>query len=127
MSLIKMFNKINKIYKTSWKKNQNQVINDFGNEWAKFDNVLSQIQNLKNFKLLFLYFPKKFFNKKTVGIDLGSGSGRWAKFIIPKIKKIYLLEPSVKAINVSKKKFKKYKNIEYLNIEIKKLNLKIIL
>ena len=107
------------------KKNQNEVINDFGNEWAKFDNIsVSNLELKKIFNSYFYIFPKKFFNKNAVGIDLGSGSGRWAKFIIPKIKKIYLLEPSTKAINVSKKKFKKHKNIEYLNIEIKKLDLK---
>ena len=59
---------------------------------AKFDNVLISNTELKKiFDSYFYIFPKKFFNKKTVGIDLGSGSGRWAKFIILRLKKfIYL-------------------------------------
>lgn len=102
-----------------------KTISDFGDEWQKFDNNKVSTKELKKiFNSYFLIFPKKFFNKKTIGIDLGSGSGRWAEFIISKVKKMYLLEPSKKAINVSKKRFKKIKNIEYLNIEIKHLRLK---
>ena len=107
------------------KQKQNQIINDFGNEWVKFDNSkVSKLELKKIFNTYFSIFPKKKFNKKNIGIDLGSGSGRWAKYIIPKIKKMYLLEPSKKAINVSKKRFKKFKNVEFLNIEIKQLNIK---
>ena len=107
------------------KQKQNQVINDFGDEWAKFDNSkVSKSELKKIFNSYFRIFPKKEFKKENVGIDLGSGSGRWARYIIPKIKKLYLLEPSKKAINVSKKRFKKFKNVEYLNIEIKKLDVK---
>tara|TARA_B100000787_G_scaffold170072_1_gene163820 strand:+ start:3055 stop:3885 length:831 start_codon:yes stop_codon:yes gene_type:complete len=103
----------------------NKTIKDFGDEWEKFDNKKVENKELKKiFNTYFRIFPKKIFNKKNIGIDLGSGSGRWAKYIAPMIKKMYLLEPSVKAINVSKKRLQKFKNIEYLNIEINKLNLK---
>ena len=103
----------------------NKTIKDFGDEWEKFDNKKVGNKELKKiFNTYFRIFPKKIFNKKNIGIDLGSGSGRWAKYIAPMIKKMYLLEPSVKAINVSKKRLQKFKNIEYLNIEINKLNLK---
>lgn len=102
-----------------------KTISDFGNEWERFDNTeVSEKELKKIFRSYFKIFPKKFFNKKNIGIDLGSGTGRWAKYILKKVKKMYLLEPSKKAINVSKKRLMKYKNVEYLNIEIKKLNLK---
>ena len=114
-----------KFMKKNIKKKFQKTILDFGDEWERFDNnEVSEKELKKIFNSYFRIFPKKFFNKKKIGIDLGSGSGRWAKYIVSKIKKIYLLEPSIKAINVSKKRFKKFNNIEYLNMESKKLNLK---
>ena len=47
------------------KKNQNQVINDFGNEWAKFDNVLISNTELKKFLDSYFYiFQKNSLTKK---------------------------------------------------------------
>jgi SAM-dependent methyltransferase len=104
-------------------KKFNSTIKDFGNEWDKFDNEkISNIELKKIFNNYFFIFPKKTINKKKVGIDIGAGTGRWANFILPKVKKLYILEPSKKAINVSKKKLKNFNNIKYFNIEIKKIN-----
>ena len=50
---------------------------------------------------------------------MGSGSGRWAYFVVKKVKKLYLLEPSKKALKISKKKLKRFKNVEFINTEIK--------
>ena len=96
---------------------------DFGDEWDKFDNEkISKNELKKIFNNYFLIFPKKILNKNSVGIDIGSGSGRWADFVVRKVKKLYLLEPSKKALDVSKKKLKLYKNVSYHNVEIKKIN-----
>lgn len=98
------------------------VINDFGDEWDKFDNEdVNNIQLKKIFNNYFKIFPKKFLNKKKIGIDIGSGSGRWAKFVLPKVKKLYLLEPSNKAIRISKKKLINYKNVKFFNHEVKQI------
>ena len=100
-----------------------QVIGDFGDEWNRFDNSSVPENELRKiFKNYFKIFPKKFFKKKNTAIDLGSGTGRWAKFVAPKIKTLYLLEPSQKAISVSKKNLKKYKNVKFINTEIKNID-----
>ena len=81
------------------------TVKDFGDEWEKFDNEKLETKQLnKIFNSYFHIFPKKKFSKKNIGIDLGSGSGRWAKFVAPKGKRLYLLEPSKKAIKVSQNK-----------------------
>ena len=86
------------------KNNFNNVINEFGDEWEKFDNETLSVSELQNiFNNYFKIFPKKFLSKNKIGIDLGSGSGRWAYFVTKRVKKLYLLEPSKKAINISKK------------------------
>ena len=110
------------------KKKFEIVVNDFGKEWNKFDNdVLSDNELRKIFNDYFYIFPKKFLKKDKIGIDLGAGTGRWAKFVAKKVKKLFLLEPSVEAISVSKKKLRLLKNIIFINKEIKELkkNLKV--
>jgi SAM-dependent methyltransferase len=105
-------------------KKFSSTISDFGDEWSKFDNEkISKIELKKIFNNYFSIFPKKILNKNSVGIDIGSGSGRWANFVIPKVKKLYLLEPSKKALNTSKKKLRLYKNVSYHNVEIKNINM----
>lgn len=104
------------------KKKFEIVVNDFGKEWSKFNNeALSDNQLRKIFNDYFDIFPKKFLSKDKIGIDLGSGTGRWAKFVAKKVKKLFLLEPSVEAITVSKKKLKFFNNITFINEEIKYL------
>ncbi len=104
-------------------KNFKSTISDFGDEWNKFNNEnISDFELKKIFNNYFNIFPKKFLNKTKIGIDLGSGSGRWANFILPNVKKLYLLEPSKKALDVSKKKLKKYHNTTFCNLEIKNIN-----
>ena len=99
------------------------TVKDFGDEWEKFDNEKLETKQLnKIFNSYFHIFPKKKFSKKNIGIDLGSGSGRWAKFVAPKVKRLYLLEPSKKAIKVSQKKLNSNKNVNYINCEIKDIN-----
>ena len=98
------------------------VIEDFGNEWEKFDNKsLSNKELKKIFNSYFKIFPKNYLNNKSVGIDIGSGSGRWAEYILPKVKKLYLLEPSKKAIKISQKKLFMYKNAIFINSEVKNI------
>ncbi len=99
------------------------TVKDFGDEWEKFDNENLDPRELKKiFDSYFYIFPKEKLSKKNVGIDLGSGTGRWAKLVAPKVKKLYLLEPSKKAIEVSKRKLKSNKNIQFINYEIKDID-----
>ena len=98
------------------KKKFYNTVNNFGDEWEKFNNINEDNKKLRKiFNAYFRLLPKKFIKKNKICIDIGSGSGRWANFLINKIKKIYLLEPSEKAINVSKKRYQKKKNIIFIN------------
>ena len=55
-------------------------------------------------------------------MDIGSGTGRWAQFISPKIKKLYCLEPSREAIDVSKRKLSKFENCVHINKALDNIN-----
>ena len=57
-------------------------------------------------------------------MDVGGGSGRWTYFLADKVKKIYFVEPSKKAIKVSKNNLSKFTNIEYLNNDANQIPIK---
>ena len=94
----------------------NKVISDFGKEWNSFDqSILNNTELTNNFNQYFSIFPLQELDNSKEGFDLGCGSGRWAKLIAPKIKKLNCIEPSIDAINIAKKNLKNFSNITYLN------------
>ena len=98
-----------------------KVVNDFGDEWERFDQSQVKKSELKKiFEQYFNIFPLNELNKNLVGFDLGCGSGRWAKFIAPRVKKLNCIDPSTKAISVAKKNLTNFKNINYVNSEVNK-------
>jgi ubiquinone/menaquinone biosynthesis C-methylase UbiE len=91
-----------------------KVIEDFGSEWARFSNNIVKNQTQKKiFDQYFSIFPKNKLNKLNVGFDMGCGSGRWAYFVAPLVKKIYCIEPS-DAIYVAKENLKEFNNCVYV-------------
>ena len=98
---------------------EKKVISDFGKEW-KFYNQHSLRENeLKTlFDKYFNIFPFNKINKRSEGFDMGCGSGRWAKFIAPKVKKINCIEPSQNAISAAKENLKVFKNCIFFNDDV---------
>ncbi len=95
-------------------KNRNKtVIEEFGDEWTTFNySNISKKKLKQNFDEYFNIAPTIFFSDKSIGFDMGCGTGRWAQFIAPKVKHLNCIEPS-NAIYVAKKNLKKYENISY--------------
>lgn len=90
-----------------------QVIQDFGNEWVKYNySKINKKFLYKNFIQYFQIFPLKSLNKNMEGFDMGCGTGRWAQFIAPYVKKLNCIDPS-EAINVAQKNLSLYKNIKF--------------
>lgn len=50
--------------------------------------------------------------KNAVGFDMGCGSGRWAKFVAPKVHTLNCVEPS-NAINVAKNNLSTHENVNF--------------
>ena len=90
-----------------------QTVKSFGEEWEHFDqSVLTNEEAYKLFKSYFSIFPLHKLSKKSQGFDMGCGSGRWAKFVAPKVSLLHCIDPSI-AIKVAKKNLGKFKNIIY--------------
>ena len=90
-----------------------KTVKSFSDQWVKYDQSgMNDREAKKIFKSYFSIFPWKKLRKSAEGFDMGCGTGRWAKFVAPRVKKLHCIDPST-AIQVAKKKLKKYKNIKY--------------
>lgn len=89
------------------------TVKSFSDQWVRYDQSGMDTNEAKKiFKSYFSIFPMKKLTKSAEGFDIGCGTGRWAKFVAPKVKKLHCVDPS-NAIKVAKKKLKNFKNIEY--------------
>ena len=100
-----------------------KVVEEFGNEWSEFDqSELSEDELISIFNDYFRVFPWENVSKSSVGFDLGCGSGRWAKFVSPKVGKLFCIDPS-NAIEIAKKNLKKFKNCSFIKSGIDQIPL----
>ncbi|MEL7145347.1 MAG: class I SAM-dependent methyltransferase [Bacteroidota bacterium] len=70
-----------------------QVVDDFGEEWSKF-NAFSEEEISKIGDDYFDIVPESLFTETTKVIDIGCGSGRWSKYVAPKVGLIEAVDPS---------------------------------
>lgn len=91
-----------------------KTVKSFGDEWAHFDQSgMTEKEAFKMFQNYFSIFPFNNLSKYSEGFDMGCGSGRWAKFVAPKVGLLHCVDPS-SSIKVAKKNLKNFKNINYL-------------
>lgn len=95
-------------------KNQDKnTVEGFGDEWSRFDQSdLPEDEQKLLFDEYFSVFPWENISKESVGFDLGCGSGRWAKSVAPKVKKLFCIDPS-SALGIAKKNLSNFDNCEF--------------
>lgn len=75
-----------------------ETVKSFGEEWNLFKHTdLTSTETAS--KEYFDVFPLEQLNKNWIGVDVGCGTGRWARRISPYIKTLYGVDPS-EAINI---------------------------
>ncbi len=101
-----------------------QVVEGFGKEWSEFDQSGVSLEELERiFHEYFSIFPFSMLPEDAKGFDLGSGSGRWAQFVAPRVGELHCVEPSA-AIEVSKKKLSKVNNCKFHQAGVSNIPLK---
>jgi ubiquinone/menaquinone biosynthesis C-methylase UbiE len=92
-------------------KNQDKnTVDGFGDEWSRFDQTdLPQAEQQLLFDEYFSVFPWKNISKESTGFDLGCGTGRWARSVAPKVKKLICIDPS-SALDIAKKNLSNFDN-----------------
>src|SRR5262249_47032348 len=80
-----------------------QVVEKFGDQWSRFDQrSISESELQTIFERYFSIFPWQKLTAQSVGFDMGCGSGRWARFVAPRVGKLYCFDASDSAVNVAR-------------------------
>lgn len=97
-----------------------KVVQGFGEEWKYFDQSDNGIsEDLTNeFKQYFEVFPWGILPENAIGADIGCGSGRWAKFVAPKVGKLYCCDPANEALAIARKNLSVYSNCEFIQASV---------
>ena len=96
-----------------------KTVEGFGEEWSRFDqSELDEKERLQIFESYFRVFPWESLPKDAVGFDLGCGSGRWAKSVVPKVGKLICIDASRDALNVAEKNLQNQSNCEFYNASV---------
>ncbi|HEX8173189.1 MAG TPA: methyltransferase domain-containing protein [Thermoanaerobaculia bacterium] len=90
------------------------VVSGFGDEWRRFDQtpVLAQTELRELFDAYFHIFPWEALPGDAVGLDVGCGSGRWARFVAPRVARLLCIDASSEAADVARKNLSEYPNAE---------------
>ena len=90
------------------------VVESFGREWSKFDQRDADTSELESvFQSYFAIFPWAELQAHAEGFDLGCGTGRWAYFVAPRVKRLHCIDPSMAALNVAQQNLEGYKNCDF--------------
>ncbi len=72
-----------------------KTVASFGDEWAIFDQkAMPDHEAKKRFEEYFAIFPWDDIPVNAEGFDMGCGSGRWARWVAPKVGRLHCIDPS---------------------------------
>lgn len=89
------------------------TVKSFGDEWSRFDqSSLSDDEAQTIFNEYFSLFPWADLPIDASGYDMGCGSGRWAKFVAPKVGHLHCIDPSI-ALDIAMKAMSGFANVSF--------------
>ena len=101
--------------KPSTKHNVDEdVVADFGREWDAFNHTSVDQKDLEGaFQQYFRIFPFQSLDPHARGFDMGCGSGRWAKFVAPRVGHLTLIDPSPLALAQARNNLSGHANVAF--------------
>lgn len=90
------------------------TVEAFGEEWHRFDQVhLSAEEHDRLFDAYFRVFPWNELPEGAVGFDVGSGSGRWAAKVAPRVGRLHCVDPAAAALVVAQRALAGQSNVVF--------------
>lgn len=90
------------------------TVEGFGEEWARFEQDKLSPEELQTwFERYFSEFPWAHLPPDARGFDLGCGSGRWARFVAPRVGTLHCIDASPRALDVARKNLSDLTNCEF--------------
>lgn len=87
------------------------TVASFGDEWSRFDQSgMSDDEARKVFGEYFNVFPWDTLSPDAEGFDMGCGSGRWARWVAPRVGLLHCIDPS-EAIEIARANLAECSNI----------------
>jgi SAM-dependent methyltransferase len=81
-----------------------RTVRAFGEEWSTFDQSgMSDAEARRHFARYFALFPWQSLPPNAVGADIGCGSGRWARFVAPRVGVLHCVDASDAALAVARR------------------------
>jgi SAM-dependent methyltransferase len=81
-----------------------KTVAGFGDEWTRFDqSALDEPERRALFDSYFAVFPWDSLPANAVGMDVGSGSGRWASLVAPRVGHLHCVDASAEALEVARR------------------------
>jgi ubiquinone/menaquinone biosynthesis C-methylase UbiE len=91
-----------------------ETVKAFGEEWNRFDQADLTGQELQEiFDSYFSIFPWNKLPENSVGLDIGCGSGRWAKLVASKVFQLHCIDASATALDIAKKNLEHNDNCQF--------------
>lgn len=88
-----------------------KTIASFGDEWNRFDQSgMDDVEAHKVFEEYFSVFPWNKLPPNPEGFDMGCGSGRWARWVAPRVGLLHCIDPST-AIEIAKVRLAEFPNV----------------
>lgn len=101
-----------------------KTVAGFGCEWVRFDQSGASIQELeRTWRDYFHLFPWDSLPTAAEGFDLGCGSGRWAKFVAPRVRKLHCIDASSEALNVARCNLAEFANCVFHHASVDEIPL----
>lgn len=88
------------------------TVASFGDEWSRYDqSALDEAERARLFERYFRIFPWNSLPPQAEGFDMGCGSGRWAKMVLPRVGLLNCIDPSTEALAVARRNLAGSENV----------------
>lgn len=95
------------------------TVASFGDEWSRFDQqAMSEKEAYRRFLEYFEIFPFQSLPADAEGFDMGCGSGRWARFVAPRVGRLHCIDPSLDALSVARQVLACSTNLVFHNASV---------
>jgi SAM-dependent methyltransferase len=92
-----------------------QTVEGFGEEWTTYDQSGTDAHELELlFDSYFRPFPWHELPNDAIGFDAGCGSGRWAKFVAPRVGRLLCIDASGAALAVARRNLSEHSNCMFV-------------
>lgn len=91
-----------------------RVVKAFGEEWSRFPQTsLEAVEREAIFDDYFAIFPWEELPAGAIGADIGSGSGRWAAVVAPRVGRLTCVDASSFALEVAQRNLANQANVDF--------------